>query len=311
MDIKYNRPTCTDIAVCMCFFSPAGFQRPKNNFLHVQKLLTEATIPTFTIECVIGNQEPLLTNPTVQVRSNSCLFYKEQLYNLLVPKVPEQYTKLIFIDADILFEDKNWVDNISNLLNTHDVVHCFKTATLLKYDNIHPMKNVTSTVSVYKDTGIIEYRNHHGFGYGLTRQFYNNINGFFDKCIFGTGDTFFLNSCVPMKYTFYNVSEFIRKEYDKYLGNINQKDIRITYLPTRIFHLYHGSIENRKYVTRYEALKTIEIKDWNELFYTNNDGIYEIKSNDFKEITKEYFLSRKEDDVDIMQVGSWKVGKLN
>lgn len=303
-NIKYNIPTCSDTAVCLCFFSPAGFKRPKENFLYVYKLLTNAKIPTFTIECVIGNQTPLLENPTLQVRSESCLFYKEQLYNLLVPKVPEQYTKLIFLDGDILFEDKNWIDNISNLLNTYNVVQPFETAVLMDI-NFQPIFIKKSLFYGIKNDNFKNQpidKHHHGFSYALTRTFYNKIGGFFDKCIIGGGDTAFATlfhrTIIPSFY-----SSVIQPEYSRWNRNIEEENI--TYLPTTIYHLYHGSDKNRKYANRHILLEQFDLKCWDDFVYKNKEGVYEIKNKKINEIMKQYFISRKEDEVPSFTL-SWR-----
>lgn len=295
METKYFTPNRRDIAVCMCFFSPAGFKKPKENFKHVFKLLTNARIPTFTIECVIGNQVPVIENPTVQVRSDSCLFYKEQLYNLLVPKIPEQYTKLIFIDSDIIFNNKKWVDVISEALDTHDVVQPFETAILMS-----PYYGTYITIKKSLFFGLTQNLNvtdgnlyHHGFSFAMTRDYYNKIGGFFDKCIIGAGDSAF--SCLFFRYKFdIHLSNFIKREHTEWFNKASAIPKRFTYLPMTIYHMYHGNYSDRKYNNRHDLLNNIE--SWDDFAYTNKYGVYELENVEYKKIMKGYFLSRKEDD---------------
>jgi hypothetical protein len=296
MDTKYSTPQCKDIAVCMCFFSPAGFQKPKQNFLYIKSLLDKAKIPTFTAECVIGNQVPLISNPTIQVRSNSCLFYKEQLYNLLVPKIPQQYTKLIFIDADIIFNKRDWVDQISRSLNIYDVVQPFETAIWMgSYYGI-TLRNVNSfffgILTNVKNDELFNY--HSGFSFAMTRTFLTKIGGFFDKCIVGGGDTSFCN-LFPRIEPQYTYTKLIHLEYSKWFKNAMLVPKKFTYLPMTVYHLYHGTIENRHYDSRHKLLDSVE--SWDDAIYTNEDGIYELKHKDMNDIMKMYFVLRKEDDV--------------
>ena len=296
MNLPYKRPTCTDIAVCMCFFSPAGFQRPKQNFLQIEKSLQKAKIPTFTIECVIGNQTPLLTNPTLRVRSDSCLFYKEQLYNLLVPKIPEQYTKLIFIDADIIFDNPHWVDMISKSLDKYDVVQPFENAiwTGSYYGStLRVAKSLFFAIKTNVNENDLPYY-HTGFSFAMTRKYLTSIGGFFDKCIIGGGDSSFTSLFykVPLQYAY---AKSIRTEYCTWLENARQVPKKFTYLPMTVTHLYHGSIENRQYIARHQLLDAIE--SWDDAIYTNQDGVYELKDKDMNDIMKRYFVLRREDDV--------------
>ena len=300
MNVKYSVPTCTDTAVCMCFFSPAGFQNPKQNFLHVEKLLQEAKIPTFTIECVIGNQQPLLNNPTIQVKSNTCLFYKENLYNILVPKIPEQYTKLVFLDADILFSDPEWIDKISNELNRYDVVQPFETSVWLSlYYGVILKKNKSSVYGLkHGVTNQTELLNnyHPGFSFAMTRNYYNKIDGFFDKCVFGSGDSIFCNTFFPTEIYFTTVN-LIDSEYKKWSENVRKIPCNVTYLPFTVYHLYHGTLEKRQYASRYEFLKQYDNKSFDDIFYKNEFEVYETKDNNLKKIMYDYFVSRQEDEL--------------
>lgn len=305
MELKYSIPECSDTAVCMCFFSPAGFQKPKQNFLHVEKLLRDAKIPTFTAECVIGNQAPLLKNPTISVKSDSCLFYKEQLYNLLVPKVPEQYTKLVFIDADIMFNKRNWIDQISKALDIYDVVQPFESAVFMS-----PMFGMNIKILKSFGFGIAKgmrledsHTYHHGFSFAMTRSYYNKIGGFFDKCIIGSGDTCF--ACLFFKdKTYYALSNFILEEYKTWLDKAYDVPKKFTYLPMTVYHMYHGSYSDRRYRNRQELLNTV--KSWDEFAYTNEYRVYELKDKEHNKIMKEYFLSRKEDDFPEFKFGIHK-----
>lgn len=301
MNISYRRPICTDTAVCMCFFSPAGFQRPKDNFLHIKKLLDNAKIPTFTIECVIGNQEPFLKDPTVQVKSNSYLFYKEQLYNLLVPRIPEQYTKLIFIDADIIFSDPGWIDRISEALKTHDILQPFQTAFWMSHCSSIYAKTCESTVyaicnNLETDGRTLIGNYHPGFSFAMTRDYFTKIGGFFDKCVFGSGDSMFCNLFMK-KLGFILTTRSIDEEYEKWLEKAITVPMKFTYLPFTVYHMYHGSLVTRQYNSRYGLFKDYADTPFDSLFSVNSDGVYEVHDDKLNKILKDYFKSRNEDDV--------------
>lgn len=301
MDIVYITPTCRDTAVCMCFFSPAGFKNPKENFLYVEKLLKRSSIPTFTIECVIGTQTPLLQNPTVQVRSNSYLFYKEQLYNLLVPKIPAQYTKLVFIDADIIFDDKKWIDKISIALDVYDVIQPFEKCIWLSHYRGMFMKQSVSTVyaiskKLEEEPLNLINRYHPGFSFAMTRSYFTKIGGFFDKCVFGSGDSMFCNLFIK-KPGFILTIKSIDTEYEKWLEKALHVPIKFTYLPFTVYHMYHGSLIKRQYGSRYGMFRDYADTPFDSLFYVNSDGVYEPRDKKLNQILKGYFMSRNEDEI--------------
>lgn len=307
-NIKYTIPTCNDTAVCLCFFSPVGFIRPKMNFLFIESMLKASHIPVFTVECVIKDQVPLLENPTLQVKSNSLLFYKEHLYNLLVPKIPEQYTKLVFLDADILFDCPNWVDEISKSLDTHDAVQPFSLAHWLNVDYKNIVFSNKSTVYALKNVRSLPNRNiyayHPGFVWAMKRDLFNKIGGFFDKCLFGTGDSFFSHMWI-INETGNTVAiqtcPLIDKEYIDWLVKVNTIPKTVTYLPFTIYHLYHGSLKNRQYDNRYDNInRIIKPNAWDTYFTKNKDGVYETNDIVLSDLLLKYFTSRYEDECEIL-----------
>ena len=123
LHIQYNEPKKTDICVAFCYFNTCGYIRSLQNLAFFETKLRLAKIPYFSAEMVIGNQPPMLASPTLRFHSKSSLFYKEALWNRLEQAIPEQYTKICFLDSDIIFDRPDWLDEISRLHDTHDVVH--------------------------------------------------------------------------------------------------------------------------------------------------------------------------------------------
>ena len=287
----YNTPKRNDIAVCMCYFSAVGYKRPRDNFMKVKSMLDQAKIPLFTAECVIGNTPRLIPNPTVLVRSNSALFYKERLYNLLEPKIPHQYKKLICMDADIIFDKPNWVDEISKQLETYTVVQPFSKIVIMDPD-FKEIYSSVSAVKLFKETGRID--GHPGSCWAVVRQYFKMIGGFYDKGIIGSGDTLF--ACCVFKVNSKITYDFIHADYRQWVFKSMSIPTSHNYLGMTIYHLYHGDTTKRKYNDRHKIPELLAIKTWDEAVCMNKYGMYELKSQIVNNIFKEYFLSRKEDD---------------
>ena len=152
---SYATPNCKDTAVCLCYFSAVGYKRPRDNFMKVKGMLDNAKIPTFTAECIIGNTPQLIPNPTILVRSNSALFYKEQLFNMLEPHLPRQYRNVIFMDSDIIFSAPDWVDRISLALKTYSVIQPFSKVVFTNA-NLEPMEpGLPSSIKRFKERSMI------------------------------------------------------------------------------------------------------------------------------------------------------------
>ena len=270
--------------------------------MRVKKMLDEAEIPLFTAECIIGETPQLIPEPTLLTRAESSIFYKEQLFNLLEKKIPSNYTKLIFMDSDLIFTIADWVDAISEKLNKYLAVQPFGRGLYLDAS-----ENVFLEWMSYAKYRHLHGRlnGHPGFCWAFNRNFFKDIGGFFDKAIIGSGDqgisTIFNPRYFNYKYPFspryfdYK-SPFIQDNYLRWIKNVDKKAISITYLDIDIYHLYHGHIGNRQYTNRHTFPDLLKIKKWEDAVSVNEYGMYELKDSGINQLLKNYFLSRKEDD---------------
>jgi len=288
---SYAKPNSNDTAVCLCYFSAVGYKRPRENFMKVHSMLLKSAIPTFTAECIIGNTPQLIPNPTILVRSNSALFYKEQLFNMLEPQVPRQYKNIIFMDSDIIFSEPDWVDRISYTLKTYSVVQPFSKVVFTD-KNLDTIEELPSCIRYFRETGKIS--GHPGFCWAISRSHFKAMGRFFDKAIIGAGDSMFANSLMKMTVPF--AYEFIYRDYAQWRFKISGLPVSITYLDMTIYHLYHGDTKSRQYASRHKIPQLHAIKTWDEAVYKNKDGMYELRNRSVNDIFRNYFLSRKEDD---------------
>ena len=270
------------------------------NSLYVLNLMKPQGLPVFTLELVFDTPE---IADAIHVYSKSYMFHKERLYRVLEKHVPEKYTKLIFLDADVYFEDKNWYQRLSSLLDNYDVVQPFDNAVWLDL-------SYTTNLMTAKSFPMITYRynaignkipifdgTHPGLAWAMRREWYNNV-GFFDFCILGGGDKLSAVAWMKINNNNNNMSEVLpcyRKEYTTFCM---QNPARITYLQgSTIYHLFHGHRKNRKYQERYQILKNYN-DDIHDLIFINDDGVFEWKQPDlFNSKFLEYFISRGDDDI--------------
>jgi hypothetical protein len=302
----YIEPTVTDTAVLIAFYNPAGYRRILNNVRYLMKIMKEKKIPYFIIECVFNNRAQEIPEADMVVHSNSYMFYKEQLINKLEPIVPKQYTKLVALDADIVFDSPDWLDKISESLDKYDVIQPFLKACWLTEDN----KRVFSCKNSYayaftKDYALDRkslYTYHPGFAWAFRRDIFQRLGGFYSKAILGGGDTFFL-------FNFYGttIPKFWLEEYNKggnilvtnEWGEYNEQFQKVKptlgYANLTVMHLFHGLMKNRKYGSRYDIFKPYEHMEWDELFITNEDDLTEFKNPRLRKLLLRYFKERNED----------------
>lgn len=279
-----------DMAICFVLFNPAQTKRILMNYFYVRNLYEQQGLPVFTLELVYEGRKPEVPD-AFHVSSKSFLFHKENLYRILEPKIPCRYKKLAFLDADVYFQDKSWYKKTSDLLNSCDVVQPFERAHWLDLTYKKTMLTRKSVVMNTKKEWDFSY--HPGFAWCMTRKWYKRV-GFFDYAISGSGDT--LSSAAWLNKTFpQNFQSLPSPLVSKYNAYKEFAAPRVCYLKEMdLYHLYHGSRENRQYAERHKMLQISgEIEDHIEF---NKDGIFEWKVIPrWNPLYLQYFKKRDDD----------------
>jgi len=292
-NLNYDPPTNNDLAVCFAFFNNTNSKRMLMNYLYVLNMMEQAGIPTFTIE--VYSNKPKIPN-SIKIKSDIVLFHKERLYHLLEKQIPPEYTKLLCMDADVVFDDPKWYDNLSTLLNVNNVVHPFKSCTWLDITFKGIVHTADSVLFDPTNRTRIKPTCHVGFAWAFQRDWFNKV-GFYQYGILGGGDSMSLMSWMGMsghklaseincQYQFAAYTEFIKK-----ITTLP----KMTYLDCNLYHLYHGSLKNRKYLNRHLLFQHIE--DVRDVLKVSDSGLFDVIDIDIKRNIKIYFSGRDDDGV--------------
>ena len=303
----YVEPIVHDTAVLIAFFNPARFKRILKNALYIISILKENKIPYFVVECTFHKAKPQIPGADLVLNSDSYMFYKEQLLNKLEPLVPEKYTKLVFLDADVLLDTPDWIDQISESLNTHDVIQPFSQSCWLTPDNTRIRSKKMSyafAIATKKTINKLTVHDYHpGFIWALKRDIFRRLGGFFPRSIIGGGDVAFVLNLFPIEVTdelFYKAinpafGKVILDAWRVYNTTFKEVNPKLGFLSNRALHLFHGVKENRQYVTRYEDIYTAMKGSWDDEIVTNSDGLFEFKRPELNKVVLNYFKGRNED----------------
>ncbi len=280
------------MAICIAVFNPAQTKRILMNYHYVVNEFKLQKLPVFTIELVFDGCLPEIAD-AIHVNGNSFMFHKERLYRLLEKKIPKEFTKLAFLDADILFNDPSWYYNTSNLLDKCDVVQPFERCHWL--DLTYTRKTLTRE-TVLKMKGDDYNCNYHpGFAWCMRRDWYNKV-GFFDWALTGSGDALsviaWLRKRIPSNFN--SCPQSIACEFNNFK---RLEAPRITYLHNvEVSHLYHGTRVNRQYTQRHELINVS--RDVKGLVVINKEGVYEWADLKFwNPIFLKYFKNRNDDNL--------------
>lgn len=293
MNINYNIPSRNDMIIVFAYFNFGNSVRIAQNALFVKNMFDKAEIPYYIGEVCIKN-EPFFFQEApnvVRFTTNSYMFYKENIFNLIEKSVPNKFTKICMIDFDLFFDDVNWYDKLSIELDDVDICQPFNTAYWLNANFRTFQKKKSSFVRADIHTG------HHGFAWGFKRDFIKSF-GLPQYNVLGSGDTelvhMITNTCnihtmtyIPIELTFFF-----------------PKDTKTSFLDISIYHLYHGSLKNRYYVNRHKVITNFLKKKgllFTDILVTNSIGLLEWEENirnEINDILKEYFLQRRDDYVE-------------
>ncbi len=312
---KYR--THSEALIVSCFFNPQNspyrlkaFQIFYESIKHLNHKI---------IECVIGDSKPQLPeNENIErVYTKNLLWHKETLINVMVDEAPRKYKYIFWVDADVLFTNKNWlVDGVKELQDKM-ILQPFEYCVHLEKDETEPsffLENITkynlfkktpnriharvwrSFCANYRDGGKnwkdenYNVHGHVGFAWGARREVFD-VTELYDRALIGGADHIIAHAaagqinhpCIKKSFTdnLDEVNTWSKQFYLTVRGKIG-------YVSGDLYHIWHGDIEKRQYLKRIQdftvTTKSITKKDKNGLYITENgDDAY----------VKKYFKDRE------------------
>jgi hypothetical protein len=297
----YNIPEINDMLIVLPFFNPCNSVRILQNLLLIKSKLDHAKIPYVIIHCLFPDSNSIAheSDNYMIVKSNSYAFVKENISNIVIKKYIDKYEKFVIHDCDIIFKESDWYTQVSQKLNSCDIIQPYSYYNSLDYNFVDSLSKGRSAFEFYHENDENKYIGHPGYLLAFTKTFWKT-HRYPEEALLGGGDT--LMCCVVLKseeFLNFNNKTYIKHMYDKY---INEKEIKSGYVPCTIYHLYHNSLQNRQYNTRYQLLdkyikSSMSIYD---IIIKNDDGVYEwIDSirDSLNDDILNYFKNRSDDEI--------------
>ena len=289
---SYNKPKNDNIAVCSVFFNAGNFTKTIMNNLYVSNLLKKSEIPHYMIELIYPNQKPTFIESefVFHVKSNSYMFHKENLFNILVSKLPKHITKIVCLDGDVIFENEDWINDVHTELDNYDVVVPYHDGCNLDpyFDKI--LFHAKTLLDVRYDTDEGPFCS--GYAIAFKRSFFETI-GMYEYAIFGGGDKMNLVNYIRRPIM---INSFNSTKKDEYIEKLKSLNLTYSYLGGIVYHLYHGNALDRKYLDRHVLLQGLQL---DSEIKKNNDGVLEfVNPQKYNKIMYDYFIGRNEDYID-------------
>lgn len=127
-----------EAVIISCYFNPQNSAyrlKAFNEFYNSIKHMNHSII-----ECVIGGTEPQLPkNENIKrVYTQNLLWHKEALLNKLVAELPKKYKYVFWVDADVIFTNKDWLFDGVEQLQQCDILQPFEYCLHLDKDELKP-----------------------------------------------------------------------------------------------------------------------------------------------------------------------------
>ena len=256
-----------DLAIISCYFNPSRYASKLTNFTRFRKTIVESGLHLFIIECTFSNQAKELPTAWGAQRTSArdVMWQKERLLNVLLDRLPSQYLKVAWLDADVLFVDPEWAQKTSLALD-HDaaVVQPYDVAIRLPpnselYDGTGEMyPGFAATYADFPNCllhGSYSLHGHTGFAWAARREVLQG-SGFYDACVSGSADHAMAHAfcgdwesdCLVQTF---GAQTRMLEHFQAWSERVYPLTrARVGFVPGTILHLWHGTMDNRKYYER-------------------------------------------------------------
>src|SRR3954452_243748 len=116
--------------------TPSRWMRP--NLLRFGERVRRQGLKLLIVELALGDQPyevgDDVADLVIRRRARNLLWQKERLLNIGIAPLPADCEGVVWLDADVLFENDGWVEQTARLLDDHAAVQPFDTACWLDPD---------------------------------------------------------------------------------------------------------------------------------------------------------------------------------
>jgi hypothetical protein len=299
------------------YFNPAKYRNKLKNYHIFREKSKSQGLNLITIELAFNDHPFELGNDDseiiIQIRgnNNNILWQKERLINIGIENLPSECTKFAWLDADIIFEDNDWIRKAADHLNNYNIIQLFDEVVFLeknklsaprkdniKKTNIHYRPNSSSPgiASTFKNQN--NFSGHPGFAWAARKEIFSS-SGLFDRNPLNCSDGLMFYAFSNHKYLFSKyLSQNVIKDFLAWSIQVQHNaDGKINYLPGKIYHLWHGNEKNRLYGSLNKILTELSF-DSNKDITIDNNKLFSWTSNNPKLKKKifNYFKIRNEED---------------
>jgi hypothetical protein len=298
------------------YFNPVRYRRKLENFRSFRRRLT---VPLVAVEhAAVGGFDlgPRDADILLRAHGGAVLWQKERLLNLALDVLPRDCDAVAWLDADVILDRPGWADDARDALQRLDLLHLFHERHNLPPDadlgelSAWSRHSATSLSFVHRlaagtaSPGDLTLNNAQlrlgstaGLAWAARRDAIER-HRLYDACIVGGGDRVMLcaalghldEGCLTQRMNPRRAEHFLAwaRPFAGALAG------RVGSLPGRVFHLWHGDLQNRGYEAR---LAILEDFDPSTDIAIDRSGCWRWSSDKpaLHAAVERYFVGRRED----------------
>jgi hypothetical protein len=316
------RATGGELWAITCYFNPRGFRTRLANYRTFRR---ELALPLVTVEWSCDGRFELGAadaDVLLQVGSPDLLWQKERLLNLAVSAVPAQVSRIAWLDCDIVFARPDWPEQALHELERAALVQLFSVCHDLgrdatQFDEAGATSSAESFVQLSRasdaeallfdrlwgspsEAGRVTRRDRlSGLAWAARRELLER-HPIYDACIMGAGDRAYACAAFGKH----------RTAQQGWLRNARQREHylawaepfaeavggRISLVTGALYHLWHGSVNDRLYRGRHTGLEKFGFDPFDDIAL-DAAGLWRWGSHkpEMHRFVADYFSRRRED----------------
>lgn len=303
-------PVSSPLYVVTTMFNPLRYWARYRLWHAFEKHCLDAGAVPYTVELALRDRHHEVTSCEnsrhIQLRAASELWLKENLSNIGVGFLPEDWEYVAFVDADMTFTRSDWATETVHMLQHYDAVQMFSHLTYESHDH-RPLNQMKSFAYLHLNQERIPKHYGHqgavGGAWAFRRGAFRTLGQLLDICILGSAD-WHMSFALALRDDYH--PEMRLRGCPEYAAAIMrwaelaaQLKGNIGYCNAHMVHHWHGPMKSRGYTTRPAILERNQYNPLTDVRYDEH-GVLELTGNKpgLRDEIRAYFRSRNEDSID-------------
>jgi len=287
--------------------NPVRYQSRIRLFQEFVERTKHAGVTLWLGEAVFGEREFEVSKiegaECIQFRCDQEIWLKEALINAVARFLPLDARYIMWLDADVTFVKSDWAVETLQQLQNYKVVQAFQHAIDLGPDQemIQNHQGFAFRHCAFRQVPVPNYGTHMhpGYAWAWRRDAWDSVGGMLDMAICGAGDHHM--ACGLVGHAGLSVPGGLHSNYlaDVLAWQERAKESvngHLGFVPGTILHHFHGWKADRKYIDRWDILKSNNFDPHVDIT-RDSQGMLRLRGNKprLRDDLQRYFRQRNED----------------